>query len=238
MKAVITNIFSFGKEMTINITIDGQVCAGGLEIGKKLSSHVDRPNYSMVMLRRLARKLGTDVHGVVRKERSFSSLKVRFINRLEVMMSGGHYYGFHSDSGMAWHIPYPQKLNKKLPGEISDTEYIDAFYSIGKKQTKSSGAIIVKRGGCLNMKSSSNVFHIGIFAPREKRIIKMVQRLNVGIGEAEALLEKFDTQRREWFRKISDAEPEDQALYDLVINSDNTFSEKKNIQQILEVLPV
>ena len=86
------------------------------------------------------------------------------------------------------------------------------------------------------MKSESNVFHVGVFAPREKRIIKMAERLNVGVGEAKALLEKFDAERRAWFRKIADTEPEDQNLYDLVIESDNIFNEDKYVRKIITAI--
>ena len=196
-----------------------------------------KPNFSRIILRKLARKLGTDVHGVVRKERSFSSFGVRIAIKLENLISEGSLYGFHNDSGMFWNIPeYRERAVKKLPGQISDAEYIEAFFSVGNEQTSSEGSVIIKRGGCLNMKSESNVFHVGVFAPREKRIIKMAERLNVGNGEAKALLEKFDAERRAWFRKIADTEPEDQNLYDLVIESDNIFNEDKYVRKIITAI--
>jgi len=225
------------KGFEINITIGGQVCAGGIEIGQKVSSEIKKPNFSKVMLRKLARKLGTNIHGVVRKERSFSSFGVRIANKLESVISEGSLYGYHNDSGMFWHVPqYLQKSEKKLPGQISDAEYIEAFFSVGYQQANSDGSVIVKRGGCLNMKGESNVFHVGVFAPREKRIIKMADRLKVGVGEAKLLLEKFDAERRAWFRKIADTEPEDQNLYDLVIESDNIFNEDKSVRKIIAAI--
>ena len=115
------------------------------------------------MLRKLARKLGTDVHGVVRKERSFSSFGVRIANRLESLVSEGSLYGFHNESGMFWNIPEHRETSvKKLPGQISDSEYIKAFFSIGNEQTSSEGSVIIKRGGCLNMKNQSkhDVYYI------------------------------------------------------------------------------
>ena len=60
--------------------------------------------------------------------------------------------------------------------------------------------------------------------------------LTDSFGEAKELLEKFDVERRAWFRKIADTEPEDQNLYDLVIESDNIFNEDKYVRKIITAI--
>jgi cytidylate kinase len=86
-------------------------------------------------------------------------------------------------------------------------------------------SVVVKRGGCLSMINSPGVVHVGIFAPRDLRERRLARRFRVGIGEAGKLVRRFDNDRRAWFEKLADTEPENRDLYDIVLDVDHTTSD-------------
>jgi cytidylate kinase len=86
-------------------------------------------------------------------------------------------------------------------------------------------SVVVKRGGCLSMINSPGVVHVGIFAPRDLRERRLTRRFRVGIGEAGKLVRRFDNDRRAWFEKLADTEPENRDLYDIVLDVDHTTSD-------------
>jgi cytidylate kinase len=49
----------------------------------------------------------------------------------------------------------------------------------------------------------------------------LAKRLRIGIGEASKLVRRFDNDRRAWFAKLANTEPEDRSLYDLVLDVDH-----------------
>ena len=203
----------------LTITIGGQAGAGGHEIGAAVSRKLGLPLVRTLAIRKLARRLNASVDAVVRKELAFGSRRIRFANALEYGLYRSAMYGWNPHLAVDFGFWNDTESSKRfLPGQISTDEYRAAFYAVGDDLRGLGNSIVVKRGGCLNMTDTPGVVHVGIFAPREHRERRIARRLRVGASEAAKLVERFDNDRRAWFSKLANTEPEDRSLYDVVLD--------------------
>ena len=212
----------------LTITIGGQAGAGGHEIGAEVSRKLGLPLIRTLAIRKLARRLDASVDAVVRKELAFGSKRIRFANALEYGLYRSAMYGWDPhlavDFGF-WSDSDPSK--RYLPDQISTDEYRDAFYAISDDLRGLGDSVVVKRGGCLSLTDTPGVVHVGIFAPRHQRERRLAKRLRIGAGEAAKLVRRFDNDRRAWFSKLADTEPEDRNLYDIVLDVDHEISDSE-----------
>jgi cytidylate kinase len=212
----------------LTITIGGQAGAGAHEIGAEVSRKLGLPLIRTMAIRKLARRLDASVDAVVRKELAFGSKRIRFANALEYGLYRSAMYGWDPhlavDFGF-WSDSNTNSTKRYLPDQISTDEYRDAFYAISDDLRGIGDSVVVKRGGCLSLTDDPGVVHVGIFAPREKREQRLSQRLRVGASEAAKLVKRFDNDRRAWFSKLADTEPEDRSLYDIVLDLDHSISD-------------
>lgn len=220
----------------LTITIGGQAGAGAHEIGAEVSRKLGLPLVRTMAIRKLARRLDASVDAVVRKELAFGSRRIRFANALEYGLYRSAMYGWDPhlavDFGF-WSDSNTDSTKRYLPDQISTDEYRDAFYAISDDLRSIGGSVVVKRGGCLNLTGSPGVVHVGIFAPLEKREQRLAQRLRVGAGEAAKLVKRFDNDRRAWFSKLADTEPEDRSLYDIVLDIDHSISDSEIAENLV-----
>ena len=212
----------------LTITIGGQAGAGGHEIGAVVSRKLGLPLVRTLAIRKLARRLNASVDAVVRKELAFGSRRMRFANALEYGLYRSAMYGW--DPHMAVDFGFwdeAQSSKRFLPDQISTDEYCDAFYAIADDLRSLGDSIVVERGGCLNMTDTPGVVHVGMFAPREHRERRIARRLQVGASEAAKLVKRFDNDRRAWFSKLANTEPEDRSLYNIVLDVDGYSSDSE-----------
>ena len=210
------------------VTLGGQAGAGAPEIGSMLSKTLDARYVELLALRRLSRQLGASVRAVTKKELAFASKKDRFVQKLELVFSQFGWYGADFSMGMP---PYPLLEEegapgrlKELPGQISDKQYIQGIYDVAKTFVEDDqDLVLVKRAGCITI-DHPQVFHIGLFAPKDFRVARMANRLQVGAGEADEIVTGLEHARSAWFAKIADADPMDRSLYSDVfeLGSDTT----------------
>ena len=74
---------------------------------------------------------------------------------------------------------------------------------------------------------------MGIFAPLDQRERRLSRRMKVGIKEASKLVRRFDNDRRAWFGKLADTDPEDRNLYDIVLDVDHGTSDSEIADKIV-----
>ncbi len=218
----------------LTITIGGQAGAGGHEIGAEVSKKLGLPLVRTLAIRKLARRLDASVDAVVRKELAFGSRRVRFANALEYGLYRSSMYGW--DPHLASDFGFWTKSDSKkryLPDQISTDEYRDAFYATSEDLRSLGDSVVVKRAGCLSLTDTPGVVHVGIFAPRDQRERRLSRRLKVGMGEAAKLVRRFDNDRRAWFAKLADTEPEDRSLYDIVLDVDHVISDSDIAEKVI-----
>ena len=219
----------------LTITIGGQAGAGGHEIGAEVSRKLGLPFIQTLAIRKLARRLDASVDAVVRKELAFGSRRIRFANALEYGLYRSAMYGW--DPHLAVDFGFwsrSDSTRRYLPDQITDDEYKDAFYATSDDLRTLGDSVVVKRGGCLNLTDTPGVVHVGIFAPRDQRERRLSRRMKVGIKEASKLVRRFDNDRRAWFGKLADTEPEDRNLYDIVLDVDHGTSDSEIADKIVQ----
>ena len=218
----------------LTITIGGQAGAGGHEIGAEVSKKLGLPLVGTLAIRKLARRLDASVDAVVRKELAFGSRRIRFANALEYGLYRSAMYGW--DPHLAVDFGFWSKSDspkRYLPDQISDDEYRDAFYATSDDLRTLGDSVVVKRGGCLSLIETPGVVHVGIFAPLDQRERRLSRRMKVGIKEASKLVRRFDNDRRAWFGKLADTDPEDRNLYDIVLDVDHGTSDSEIADKIV-----
>ncbi|MEE8045718.1 MAG: cytidylate kinase-like family protein [Dehalococcoidia bacterium] len=218
----------------LTITIGGQAGAGAHEIGAEVSRKLGVPLVRTLAIRKLARRLDASVDAVVRKELAFGSRRIRFANALEYGLYRSAMYGWDPHLAVDFGFWADNESSKRyLPDQIGTDEYRDAFYATSDDLRSMGDSVVVKRAGCLNLINDPGVVHVGIFAPIEQRETRLSKRLRVGAGEAAKLVRRFDNDRRAWFAKLADTEPEDRNLYDIVLDVDHSRSDSEIADQVV-----
>lgn len=203
------------------VTIGGQTGAGASEIGLAVSNSLGARYVEALAVRRLARRLRASARAVSKKELAFASFKDRFVQKLEAILSSMSWYGADFSAGIPPYLlfdDYPSSGRRELPGEISDSEYINAIYDVaGQFVHDGEDLVLVKRAGCVTL-DHDMAFHVGLFAPRDFRVARVAERLKIGVVEAEEVVTGLENARSAWFAKIADADPMDRSLYSEVFD--------------------
>lgn len=212
------------------VTIGGQAGAGAPEIGDMLSKSLGARYVELLALRRLSRQLGATARAVTKKELAFASKKDRFVQKLELVFSQFGWYGADFSMGMPPSSVFIEETGrrlKELPGEISDSQYVSGLYGVARQFVEDDqDLVLVKRAGCLTI-DHPQVFHIGLFAPKDFRVARVADRLKVGVGEADEIVTGLEHARSAWFAKIADADPMDKSLYSEVFDFSDGLTDDK-----------
>jgi cytidylate kinase len=203
------------------LTIGGQAGAGGPEIGHFLARSLPARYIQHLAVRRLARCLNATVDAVSRKELSFSSRRTRVVDLLELLVERLGRYG--SDPvgfpGLPLYAQAPPSL-RTHPAEITDAEYVKAVYDTAAKFAQEGDLVLVERAGAVTLRRFPQIIHVGLFASRHARVMRMSRRLGVGYLDANAAVSALDAARRAWYEKLGGADPADPAIYDMRFHTD------------------
>ncbi len=219
------------------LTLGGQAGAGAPEVGGLLSKDLRIRYVEKLAFRRLARNLGATAEAVSRKELSFSSRKDRLIQKLEQVFTQFGWYGADiSMGGLSPHLLYDAKQDslKRLPAEISDEEYMEGIYATADQFVQEGEDLVyVKRAGALTLRDYPEANHVGLFAPKDQRTRRIADRLSLGTGEAEEVLEGLEKARAGWYAAIADADPMDRSLYSVTFDIDETSNSDAAVSRAL-----
>ncbi|UCD62897.1 MAG: cytidylate kinase-like family protein [Candidatus Zixiibacteriota bacterium] len=101
---------------------------------------------------------------------------------------------------------------------IDHTDYFKHLCQMVLSMSQLGGVILMGRGGNFIL-GAKRGFHLRFVAPKKQRIGNLVAYRKVTEDEAARLIEKSDSSRREFVRKIFGADIDDPHHYDLVINA-------------------
>lgn len=223
----------------IALTLGGQPGAGAPEIGSKLAKNLGYRYVEHLALRRLARRLDATAEAVTKKELSFGSRRDRFLQTLELLFTRVGWWGADAAMGDAPPPEYWSQMfdgKKRLPAEISTTEYIEAIHDTADEFANEGSLLLVKRAGCVTLQNRPEISHIGLFAPRDLRVSRVAQRLTIGTGEAEDIVTGLEHARSAWFNKIGEADPQDPDLYDMTFKLDQDMDDDSVFDRLVSEL--
>ncbi|MDA0232718.1 MAG: cytidylate kinase family protein [Chloroflexi bacterium] len=206
------------------ITIEGQAGAGGIEIGRLVAGRIEGKFVQKQAIRRVARQLDATVEAVVRKELAFHSRWKRVGHQLEAWLAQMGRTWAGDPWSMSGHYAVeaqPHSTRKELPGQISNSAYRDAVYDNAARYLAEGNVVLTHRAGCLTLKDRHEAVHIGLFAPRDKRVARVAYRYRIGAQEADEWVETMDAARSAWFRELADQDPQDRSIYDITLDVGN-----------------
>ena len=124
---------------------------------------------------------------------------------------------------------------KTLPAEISDKEYTEGVYETARAFVgEGKDLILVKRAGCVTLKTDPSVVHLGLFSTWNHRVVRVAQRLGSGVSDAEDIVAGLERARAAWFRKIADVDPTDPGLYTLTFETGGALSDDQIAQRVVD----
>ncbi|MCR5671972.1 MAG: cytidylate kinase-like family protein [Butyrivibrio sp.] len=103
---------------------------------------------------------------------------------------------------------------------VSDDRIFECQAQIIRKLASEESCIIVGKCADYVLKDQKNVLSIYVDAPRDFCTMRVVDRLKVGFHEAEAMIEKTDNYRAEYYKYYTHGKDwKDPLNYDLTLNS-------------------
>ena len=225
------------------ITIGGQVGAGADELGAIVASRLGYDYVERFALQMVAKEVHATTEAVWLKENHLCNWRERLGETLARMFENMGTYGT-MDEGMGYpmmgapfyDLPAERKIVRKGPHQIPDDEHADAVQLVNARLAESGTLVLVKRGGCLTLRGRSNALHVGLFAPRDYRIVNLARQMAIGPLEASEFLGARESHRTRYFNRVGATDPEDRSLYDVIIRMDR-LDRKRAVTQVLDALP-
>ncbi|MBI4218666.1 MAG: cytidylate kinase family protein [Chloroflexi bacterium] len=211
----------------IVVAISGQPGAGAKDIGHRLAEDLGCDYFDRLILERVARRLGATVEALEGRERRPSTWSERFQRFLERAAERGALSGWAADP---YYLP-PSALEmlpldkasrgpKTLPYEIEESEYAAGLREEIKAISNQGPTVIVHPAACVVLPRSPNTFRVGVIAPPETRVQNLIARRGLmEVEEAHRELAERDRARLSLIKRGFKVDPDDQSLFDLVLNT-------------------
>lgn len=102
---------------------------------------------------------------------------------------------------------------------VDHSDYVRHLYQVILSMSQLGGVVLVGRGGNFIL-GKKRGFHIRVVCPKEKRIANLMKYKKLSPEDATARINRSDTERRAFVRKLFRADNDDPHHYDLIINSE------------------
>jgi cytidylate kinase len=226
------------------ITIGGQVGAGADELGDAVATLLGYDYVERFALQMVAKELRATTHAVWLKENHLCTWRERLGETLtRAFENMGTYGTLDEPTGYAlmmndpfYGSPFGKDVVRERPHEIPDGEHADAVQLVNAKLAETGALVLVARAGCLTLRDHGNALHVGLFAPRDYRVVNLARQMAVGTLEASERLEAREGHRTEYFNRVAGTDPEDLSLYDITIRADR-FDQQRAVTQVIEAIP-
>lgn len=188
------------------ITISRQRGSGADDIAALVAQKLDIPLYDQQVISQAATEAGVSEAAIADAERSKG-----FLGRM--LESLGRYAG----TGMSESVPIDFSSVSMLYTSADFRAVIDQV--LRNIADSGPGVIVGHAAAQTALRRRPDVLHVFTHAPREQRIRRMMELLNVGYEEARKDIEKTDKERNDFFRTNYDVNWYDLRFYDLAINT-------------------
>lgn len=197
-----------GTEMSV-ITIDGQIGAGGPELGKRVARMFDFDYVDRIALPR-SLTAGKQVAEPRFTER-FWSIVERAVSGFALGNAAGDPY-FNVPEALILPLTWDSEGPSMAHDEESEETTVENLFDLGN-------TVLVHRAGCLEAGERS-VLKVGLFASWEDRVARIMKREGLkSASDAEYTIERREKLQREYFGDVHGAEPDDQSLYDIIVDT-------------------
>jgi cytidylate kinase len=81
------------------------------------------------------------------------------------------------------------------------------------------GGVVLGRGGAVVLADEPTALHVLLTGPRDRRVARVAERESIGDAEAERRVRAHDRARKEYLRRVFDADADDRRLYHLIVDT-------------------
>jgi cytidylate kinase len=187
------------------VTIRGQLGSGATEIGREVAARLHADYVDREIIAEVAGRLQRQEEEVIEKEMPPSSR----LGRIAEALKNGLAYGAGLEGAYlpVWQMP------------LNDTRYRQALESVIKELARSQSIVIRGRGSHFILRDYPRALHVLVVASLEVRVKRVMQDRTLDPETAKEEIARFDNSRREFIKRYFQAELEDPADYDLVVNT-------------------
>jgi cytidylate kinase len=86
-------------------------------------------------------------------------------------------------------------------------------------RTSAHGGVVLGRGGMVLLADAPTALHVLLSGDRQGRVARVSEREGIDAGEADRRVRGHDRARREYVRRAFGVDPDDRALYHLIIDT-------------------
>ncbi len=187
------------------ITIRGSLGSWAPEIGRKVAKGINADYIDREIIAEVAARIVWPENAVEAKETPACGLLDRIADALKYVYTSGT--GLEGVYLPTWQIA------------LDDNRYLAGLQSVINDLAKSKSVVICGRGSQFILKDYPNAFHVLVMAPLEVRLKRVMENLGTDEENTRKEITRFDSSHREFTKKYFNAEIEDPANYDLIINT-------------------
>jgi len=188
------------------VTIRGHLGSGAPEIGRQIAERLQVDYVDREIIAQVAARVNRDQQEVMDKETPPSSFLGRIGEALTHSSATG--MGFEGAYLPTWQMP------------LDDIRYLEALRAVIRELAESQSIVILGRGSQFILKDYPRALHVLIVAPLQTRVKRVMEDMKSGEENARQEIARFDKSRREFTKRYFQAELENPAHYDLVINTE------------------
>ncbi len=187
------------------ITISRQVGSGGDEIALDVSKILGYAYFDKSLMVSVAKSLGVSEENIADLSEDtykVSSLVDRILLRKKLVAAS-----------------LDPKDNAQISKTLDEDECLSVIQVVINNLASRRKTVIVGRGGQAILKNKVGVLHVRIIAPVEVRVERIMKSGGLSREDALKLVEENDKAAAEYLRRFYNIDWEDQANYDLVLNT-------------------
>jgi cytidylate kinase len=188
------------------ITISREYGAGGFAVGRRVAELAGIDFLDSALIEEVARRLRIPSETVERWGERREGLILRLLKALE-----------------AAHPEYApvSPVSREALDDLPDPERIwSTVQEVMREVARSRSAVIVGRGGAFVLARWPGACHVRLVSPRDARIRRVAERLNLAYAEAARSVDAADRERSAFLRHRFGPDAEDVHHYTLVLNTE------------------
>lgn len=207
------------------VTVSGTLGGGAREVAQALARHLQLDYVDQEILVEAARELGVSVSAVESHDERPASMGERIAGILRMLMERSAAAGSADPLGgpglemvLARTYGEAAELPESGAGQLDDERYLKTLTSVIRGVAARGNVVILGRGSQAILHDAPETLHVYVAAPREHRVTALVEREGIAAQEAERRIKQSDHNRDAFHRRYFKVNPEDPALYDMVLH--------------------
>ena len=208
------------------ITVNSAIGGGAIPVGRMVAERLRLNFVDRLIFSQAARLVGSPVGALIDKEQRVVRFRDRLGNFIQTMLersavagvSGEPYFGRGIET-------LPPETYMELAGEtataqkVDDEAFMEATRTVVMDLYRKGDVVIVGRGANVILGDTPDVIHVGLLAPLETRVERMMSREHFDHDESQSYVEELDQARTAYFRRYFNVHPEDPSLYHVMLNT-------------------